>query len=165
MVAIQFKCTYNRYRKLTVWHRISQIFFVTLHTTYKPSVQFCNCVQRYKIHRLFCNDRFPVIAKLLTCSSMLTLMQDRPVIRIWKVRRWTCPVLPPHRSVHGIPWESSIVSLPGQYLGHGSSTSNTKFMDLKFQWLKQHIEMKVSVLHYLTTHDMIADFFASPCIG
>ena len=50
-------------------------------------------------------------------------------------------------------------------MGHGSSTSNTKFMDLKFQWLKQHIDSKVIVLHYLTTHDMIADFFASPRIG
>jgi hypothetical protein len=50
-------------------------------------------------------------------------------------------------------------------MGHGSSTSNTKFMDLKFQWLKQHIDNKVIVLHYLTTHDMIADFFASPRIG
>ena len=48
--------------------------------------------------------------------------------------------------------------------GHGISTSNTKFMDLKFQWLKQHIDSKVIVLHYLTTHDMIADFFASPRI-
>jgi hypothetical protein len=37
-------------------------------------------------------------------------------------------------------------------MGRGSSTSNTKFMDLKFQWLKQHIENKVIVLHYLTTH-------------
>jgi hypothetical protein len=50
-------------------------------------------------------------------------------------------------------------------MGHGSSTSNTKFMDLKFQWLKQHIDNKVIVLHYLTTHDMTADFFASPRIG
>ena len=50
-------------------------------------------------------------------------------------------------------------------MGHGSSTSNTKFMDLKFKWLKQHIDNKVIVLHYLTTHDMIADFFASPRIG
>ena len=50
-------------------------------------------------------------------------------------------------------------------MGRGSSTSNTKFMDLKFQWLKQHLETKVIVLHYLTTHEMIADFFASPRIG
>ena len=50
-------------------------------------------------------------------------------------------------------------------MGHRSSTSNTKFMDLKFQWLKQHIDSKVIVLHYLTTHDMIADFFASSRIG
>ena len=50
-------------------------------------------------------------------------------------------------------------------MGRGSSTSNTKFMDLKFQWLKQHIETKVIVLHYLTTNEMIADFFASPRIG
>jgi hypothetical protein len=33
------------------------------------------------------------------------------------------------------------------------------------QWLKQHIDSNVIVLHYLTTHDMIADFFASPRIG
>ena len=38
-------------------------------------------------------------------------------------------------------------------------------MDLKFQWLKQHNDRKVIVLHYLTTHDMIADFFASSRIG
>ena len=43
-------------------------------------------------------------------------------------------------------------------MGHGSSTSNTKFME-------QHIDNKVIVLHYLTTHDMIADFFAIPRIG
>ena len=29
-------------------------------------------------------------------------------------------------------------------MGHGSSTSNTKFMDLKFQWLKQHIDSKIT---------------------
>ncbi len=50
-------------------------------------------------------------------------------------------------------------------MGRGNSTSNTKFMVLKFQWLKQHIETKVIVLHYLTTNEMIADFFASPRIG
>ena len=35
-------------------------------------------------------------------------------------------------------------------------------MDLKFNWLKQHLESTVIVLHYI---DMIADFFASPRIG
>jgi len=37
-------------------------------------------------------------------------------------------------------------------MGRGSSTSNTKFMDLKFQWFKKHLESKVIVLHYLSTH-------------
>ena len=45
-----------------------------------------------------------------------------------------------------------------------SSSSNTKFKDLKLQWLKYHIDMKVKIPHYLITHDMIADFFASPLI-
>ena len=50
-------------------------------------------------------------------------------------------------------------------MGRGSSTSATKFMDLKFNWLKQHLESKVIALRYLSTNDMIADFFASPRIG
>ena len=34
-------------------------------------------------------------------------------------------------------------------------------MDLKYNWLKQHLESKVIALHYLSTNDMIADFFAT----
>ena len=34
-------------------------------------------------------------------------------------------------------------------MGRGSSSSTTKFKDLKLQWLKHHIDMKVIVLHYL----------------
>jgi len=36
---------------------------------------------------------------------------------------------------------------------------------LKFNWLKQHLDSKVIALRYLSTNDMIADFFASPRIG
>ena len=50
-------------------------------------------------------------------------------------------------------------------MGRGSSTCNTNFMDLKFNWLKQHLESKVISLHYLSTNDIIAEFFASPRIG
>ena len=71
--------------------------------------------------------------------------------------------IPDHASLP--VYQDNTSSMKIATMGHGSSTSNTKFVDLKFQWLKQHIDSKVIVLHYLTTHDMIADFFAIPRIG
>ena len=51
------------------------------------------------------------------------------------------------------------------YLGRGSSGSNSKFMDLKYLWIKQQLNAKLIKLQYLSTDQMTADFFASPRIG
>jgi hypothetical protein len=51
------------------------------------------------------------------------------------------------------------------YLGKGSSGSNSKFMDLKYFWIKQQLDAKLIKLQYLSTDQMTADFFASPRIG
>ena len=51
------------------------------------------------------------------------------------------------------------------YLGKGSSGSNSKFMDLKYFWIKQQLDAKLIRLQYLSTDQMIADFFASPRVG
>ena len=37
---------------------------------------------------------------------------------VYVLRRWPCPVLPPHWSVHGNTWQSSTASLLGQYFVH-----------------------------------------------
>lgn len=52
------------------------------------------------------------------------------------------------------------------YLGRTSSGSNSKFMELKYFWIKDYLDAKYFVLlEYLPTDSMIADFFASPRIG
>jgi len=51
------------------------------------------------------------------------------------------------------------------YLGRTSSGSNSKFMDLKYFWIKEYLDSKMFKLEYLPTDAMIADFFASPRIG
>jgi hypothetical protein len=51
------------------------------------------------------------------------------------------------------------------YMGKTASGSNSKFMDLKYFWIKDYLETKMFKLEYLPTDAMIADFFASPRIG
>ena len=51
------------------------------------------------------------------------------------------------------------------YMGKTASGSNSKFMDLKYFWIKDYLETKMFKLGYLPTDAMIADFFASPRIG
>jgi hypothetical protein len=51
------------------------------------------------------------------------------------------------------------------YLGRTSSGSNSKFMDLKYFWIKDYLDTNTFRLEYLPTDAMIADFFASPRIG
>jgi len=38
-------------------------------------------------------------------------------------------------------------------------------MDLKYFWIKQQLDAKLIRLQYLSTDQMIADFFASPRVG
>jgi hypothetical protein len=51
------------------------------------------------------------------------------------------------------------------YMGKSSSGSVSKFMDLKYFWIKDYLDQKLFQLKYLPTDAMIADFFASPRIG
>jgi len=51
------------------------------------------------------------------------------------------------------------------YMGRSSSGSVSKFMDLKYFWIKDYLDKKMFVLKYLPTDSMIADFLASPRIG
>ena len=51
------------------------------------------------------------------------------------------------------------------YMGKSSSGSVSKFMDLKYFWIKDYLDKKMFQLKYLPTDAMIADFFASPRIG
>ena len=51
------------------------------------------------------------------------------------------------------------------YMGKGASGSTSKYMDLKYFWIKEYLESKLFRLEYLNTNRMLADFFASPRIG
>ena len=51
------------------------------------------------------------------------------------------------------------------YMGRGASGSTSKYMDLKYFWIKDYLESKLFTLEYLNTDRMLADFFASPRIG
>jgi hypothetical protein len=51
------------------------------------------------------------------------------------------------------------------YMGRGASGSTSKYMDLKYFWIKDYLESKLFKLEYLNTDRMLADFFASPRIG
>ena len=51
------------------------------------------------------------------------------------------------------------------YMGRGSSHSNNKFIEIKYFWIKDHLDNKRILLRYLSTEEMPADLFASPRIG
>ena len=51
------------------------------------------------------------------------------------------------------------------YMGKGSAQSNSKFMDLKYFWIKEQLDKGLLRLVYLDTDSMPADFFASPRTG
>lgn len=51
------------------------------------------------------------------------------------------------------------------YMGRGSSNSNSKYMDLKYFWVKEHLDKKAIKLEYLSSPQMSADFLASPRTG
>jgi hypothetical protein len=51
------------------------------------------------------------------------------------------------------------------YLGGTTSGSNSKFMDLKYFWIKEYLELKIFTLEYLPSASHLGDFFASPRIG
>ena len=51
------------------------------------------------------------------------------------------------------------------YMGRGSSGSNSKYMDLKYFWIKDYLDKNIIRMKYLPTDQMIADFFASPRTG
>ena len=50
-------------------------------------------------------------------------------------------------------------------MGRGSSGSNSKYMDLKYFWIKDYLDKNIIRMKYLPTDQMIADFFASPRTG
>ena len=50
------------------------------------------------------------------------------------------------------------------YIGRGSSNSNSKYMDLKYFWIKEHLDNKTLRLEYLSSPQMSEDIFASPRI-
>ncbi len=51
------------------------------------------------------------------------------------------------------------------YMGKGSAQSNSKFMDLKYFWIKEQLDKGLLRLVYLDTDSMPADFCASPRTG
>ena len=48
---------------------------------------------------------------------------------------------------------------------NGSAQSNSKFMDLKYFWIKKQLDKGLLRLVYLDTDSMPVDFFASPRTG
>ena len=50
-------------------------------------------------------------------------------------------------------------------MGKGSSHSNNKFIELKYFWIKEHLDNGHITLRYLSSEEMPADLFASPRIG
>ena len=51
------------------------------------------------------------------------------------------------------------------FFGRGSSSSNTRHIDIKYFFTKQFVDDKTIVLEHLPREFMMADFFASPRTG
>ena len=51
------------------------------------------------------------------------------------------------------------------YMGRTSSNSNSKYIDLRYFYIKQYLDANVVTMKYLSTDQMLADFFASPRFG
>jgi hypothetical protein len=47
-------------------------------------------------------------------------------------------------------------------MGRGSSGCNSKYMDLKYFWIKDYLDKNIIRMKYLPTDQMIADFFNIP---
>jgi hypothetical protein len=62
-------------------------------------------------------------------------------------------------------YQDNTSAIKMSYMGRGSSQSNSKFVDIKYFWLKEHLDNKLFIMKYLQRENMIADFFASPRIG
>jgi hypothetical protein len=50
-------------------------------------------------------------------------------------------------------------------MGKGSSAGHTRYINLRYFFIKDLLDAGIICLKYLPTDDMIADFFASPRIG
>ena len=51
------------------------------------------------------------------------------------------------------------------YMGKTGSGSNYKYMDIKYFWIKEHLDNRTFQLKYLQTDAMLADLMASPRMG
>jgi hypothetical protein len=64
-----------------------------------------------------------------------------------------------------IIYQDNTSAMKLSYLGGTTSGSNSKFMDLKYFWIKEYLELKIFTLEYLPSASHLGDFFASPRIG
>jgi hypothetical protein len=62
-------------------------------------------------------------------------------------------------------YQDNTSAITMSYLGRSGSGSTSKFIDLKYFWIKEFLDTNIFRLEYLPTQYMIADFFASPRIG
>ena len=49
--------------------------------------------------------------------------------------------------------------------GRNSCTGNSRHIDVKFFWVKDHVDKKEVKIEYLPTHIMLADFFTKAIQG
>ena len=62
-------------------------------------------------------------------------------------------------------FQDNTSSITLAYMGRTSSRSNSKYMNLKYFWIKEYLDAHTVTLRYLPTDQMLADFFASPRTG
>jgi hypothetical protein len=62
-------------------------------------------------------------------------------------------------------YQDNTSTIKMSYMGKGSSSSNSKFIELKYFWIKEHLDNKTITMKYLQRENMHADFFASPRVG
>jgi hypothetical protein len=62
-------------------------------------------------------------------------------------------------------FQDNTSSITLAYMGRTSANSNSKYMDLRYFYVKQYLDAGTITMKYLPTNQMVADFFASPRYG
>ena len=102
-----------------------------------------------------------VVARSSTEAELIALFDGMDLL-LWAraVLDWIgYPQLPT------ILYQDNTSTITIAYMGHGAATSHTRYLDMKYFWIKQYLDSGVVVLQYMETERMPADFFATPRLG
>ena len=116
------------------------------------------------------HNGFPLLAKSIKQKTVSRSSTEAELIAMFEGLDYLLWL----RDIHifiGYPANTIVIfqdntsSITLAYMGRTSSRSNSKYMMLKYFYIKEYLDNNIVTLRYLPTEQMIADFFASPRVG